>query len=380
MPNDRSTPDDEQRRAEEELDEAEEIERTETVSARATVHSEIVDTEILERTPVDTEIVSQEIVGISIVDGEGGGVDPSELRTDASTAEAPLGLESTTGAGIDRGTHIAFEIDEASVVTEEVVERMLVESEVVTEDIEEETVVESGEVDIADLDEEVDDFIRAESVLEMLDDELIAAEFLKDDVIETEFTERKTIERDVARRKIVTAEVTEISEIDEEEIDVEVIESEIVEGEDLGGRSGAMTGSTSGTAAGTGAESSEGESPTAGDESTMGEPASTTGEPGSATPSTGVEGGPVAGESTTTLSDGDIGKEVVDTSGEKVGMIVDVRDGTGYVDPHPSITDKIKATLGMSSDHEGDDDTFALDSGRIEEVTGDKVTVFHSER
>lgn len=72
----------------------------------------------------------------------------------------------------------------------------------------------------------------------------------------------------------------------------------------------------------------------------------------------------------TTLAAEDEGKTVVNDDGTEVGRLVEVREGRGYVDPNPSITDTIKAKLGW-----GDvtDEAHPLDEGSIDRVTDDAV-------
>ena len=71
-----------------------------------------------------------------------------------------------------------------------------------------------------------------------------------------------------------------------------------------------------------------------------------------------------------TFTEEDEGKRVVDSRGEKVGMVKSVRGGQAYVDPDPGITDSIKSKLGWES---VDADDYALDETQVEEITGDEV-------
>ena len=75
--------------------------------------------------------------------------------------------------------------------------------------------------------------------------------------------------------------------------------------------------------------------------------------------------------SRTTISNEDEGKPVVNSAGDEIGMIEEVRSGTAYVNPDPGITDKISSKLGW-----GDADTdenYELQSARIGMVTDDEV-------
>lgn len=66
----------------------------------------------------------------------------------------------------------------------------------------------------------------------------------------------------------------------------------------------------------------------------------------------------------------DEGKTVVNPVGETVGIIASVDDGTAYVDPHPSITDRIEAALGWTDPNV---DTYPLDDEHVAAVTDDEV-------
>ncbi|WP_313695572.1 PRC-barrel domain containing protein [Halorarum halobium] len=71
-----------------------------------------------------------------------------------------------------------------------------------------------------------------------------------------------------------------------------------------------------------------------------------------------------------TLSDDDQGKRVVNANGDRIGMISDVRGGTGYVDPDPGMAERIMSKLGWS---DRDDDDYPLDESKIDAITGDEV-------
>lgn len=71
-----------------------------------------------------------------------------------------------------------------------------------------------------------------------------------------------------------------------------------------------------------------------------------------------------------TLTEDDEGKSVVSTDGDEVGRVMKVEHGTAHVEPDPGLTDTIKSKLGWG---DGDEDTYSLDSERIETVTDDEV-------
>ena len=70
------------------------------------------------------------------------------------------------------------------------------------------------------------------------------------------------------------------------------------------------------------------------------------------------------------LTEADEGKRLVTESGDEVGMITEVRGGTGYVDPDPGVFDSIKSKLGWA---DVDEDTYPLSGDDVAEVTDDRV-------
>ncbi len=76
----------------------------------------------------------------------------------------------------------------------------------------------------------------------------------------------------------------------------------------------------------------------------------------------------------TSVTDDDEGKRVVNTNGEKIGMVTEVRDGKAYVDPDPGITDTIRSKLGWG-DADGDD--YLLETSRIDTITDDEIRLKH---
>lgn len=69
------------------------------------------------------------------------------------------------------------------------------------------------------------------------------------------------------------------------------------------------------------------------------------------------------------------GTRVVDATGTTVGIVADVRHGTAYVDPDPSLTDTLMAKLGWGT---GDEDTYPLNAANVEAVTDDEIVLTHS--
>jgi len=72
----------------------------------------------------------------------------------------------------------------------------------------------------------------------------------------------------------------------------------------------------------------------------------------------------------TTLSDDAVGKDVIDASGEQIGVVSAVEYGTAHVDPDPGLTDKFKAKLGWD-DSSGED--YPIQEEAVETVTDDEI-------
>ncbi|GAB7009469.1 PRC-barrel domain containing protein [Halorubrum trueperi] len=72
----------------------------------------------------------------------------------------------------------------------------------------------------------------------------------------------------------------------------------------------------------------------------------------------------------TKISDDDKGKRVVNSSGQKIGMITEVKNGNAYVDADPGIADSIRSKLGWG---DADADDYRLESRRIADINDDEV-------
>lgn len=77
-------------------------------------------------------------------------------------------------------------------------------------------------------------------------------------------------------------------------------------------------------------------------------------------------------EQNRTFGDSDEGKRVVNSSGETVGRIVDVRGGVAYIDPDPDIMDTVEAKLGWG-DATDDPNSYPLRMSDVLEITDDEV-------
>ncbi|NHN57725.1 MULTISPECIES: PRC-barrel domain containing protein [Halorussus] len=72
------------------------------------------------------------------------------------------------------------------------------------------------------------------------------------------------------------------------------------------------------------------------------------------------------------FTEADEGASVFDADREKIGVVTEVREGTAYVEPDPSLAEELKAKLDWGS-HEADEDAYALKSGWIDEIEDGEV-------
>lgn len=71
----------------------------------------------------------------------------------------------------------------------------------------------------------------------------------------------------------------------------------------------------------------------------------------------------------TTVTENDEGKRVV-RGDDAVGRVVNVEQGTAYVDPDPDLTDTIKSKLGWGGEKE---DAYPLQEDMIDTITDDEI-------
>lgn len=76
----------------------------------------------------------------------------------------------------------------------------------------------------------------------------------------------------------------------------------------------------------------------------------------------------------TKLTDTDEGKDVVSSTGEKIGIVKDVDNGAAHIDPNPGIADELKAKLGWG---DSDEDTYRLRESDVGTVTDDEIRLSH---
>ncbi len=71
-----------------------------------------------------------------------------------------------------------------------------------------------------------------------------------------------------------------------------------------------------------------------------------------------------------TFTDDDVGKTVVNASGDEIGIVSAVEHGSARVEPDPGITDTIRAKLGWE---DTDEETYPLQDHAVSRVTDDEV-------
>lgn len=308
----------------------------------ATVQSEIVDREVVESDIVAVELLTTDVEQCSVARAE----PPDESTTDLSWFQP--------GTRLTDPYDVEVHVDEGWEVTRDVVERLTVESRIVDTDVEETETVESDTlretVDIEGVTETIleGELVESpETARAAVDRGHVESEFREDDVIETHLLRQQTIEEEMTVSKEITGEVSDAETVSADALSHTVVDSEIV-GEDEYGVDLAST-----------VAASETTDQTAMPDETA--PADETAEP-------------MAGDSGARVmpSEEEKGKTVVNPNGDEVGMVVDVQNDQLYVDPHPSITDRIRTVLGWS-DH--DEDSYLLGSDHIDHIDDDQVVL-----
>ncbi|WP_436912291.1 hypothetical protein [Halosimplex marinum] len=316
-----------------------------TVVEEVTVESEVVDRELVESDTVDAELVSREVEDCEV--------------TSVDTTDAGIEALDTFGTGTrsEVACDVAVTIDEAWTVTKENVERITIESRVVQADVEETETVESDTVrETVDV-EGVERTVLEGELVDSPETAQVAVEegnvesrFREDDAIETHLFRSQVVEEDVSVRREVTGEITDAETLSSETISHKAVESEIVDSDEYDAElvvedRGAATGSAAGVED---TETLEADEPATDEPATADEPARI--EP----------------------TDDDVGKTVVNASGDEVGMVASVENDRMYVDPHPSITDRIRTALGWGND---DEDTYPVDEDHVARIEDDEVVL-----
>lgn len=319
----------------------------------ATIESELVDTELVEERLIDTELIERECTGCNIVadrEGEDDALFDEERYFDAVQSGERSDHEGMgvfgTGGGKDLPYYAELEVRETWSATRELLERFTVESEIVHTDIAESDSIEDVDIDVEGVQR---DILRSDLFDEDADEEIVTqydieSEFGEGDAIHTFFNRRRTVEDEVVDEKRLRADVTGGEILGMERMETIDIDSEFTDDEGLAPLETRD------------AEESAAE-PALDDEST-------------------ASGGSTAGTGsmadTPTLTEDDVGKEVVDATGEKVGMVATVDEGENvmYVDADPSITERIKAALDWGEIGKED---YPVDADHVSRIDDNEV-------
>jgi len=303
----------------------------ESLLAGETVTSEITETTVVERTiveqaEIESEVVDREVIDSQIVNGvlQNRVIEDCHVTDMADTEQTDYG-QFETGARTTDELDVRVEVTEDWVLTREEIEEIVIESEVVDTDETETDTVESDRIEESIEIEGVQQTILEGDLLEsgaeptaVMESDAIESEFREGSVVDTRLTERRTVEEQMTLDREFTGHLTE-----GETVGVETVSTTMVDQGFGGQRTGETTGDVAETASGATPV------PTADDE----------------------------------------GKDVVDAHGEKVGEVMSVEETVTYVDPDPSLADKIMRTLNWGSD----DDAYPVDSDHINRITDDTV-------
>lgn len=326
------------------------------VTEELTVESELVDRETVDQRVVDSELLSRETTGCRLV-GDEAATDREAFDSDryleavgGTTSSAPGG-DATTFEGRALPYDAELDVEERWKVTRQLTERFVVESEIIGAEITEADTLEDYDLDVQGLHRTI-----AESGI--IEEDLSTEEFLTEHELESELTEEDRVTTSFTRERTVEDEVLERMEVRGDLTGGEVHDMELVRSEDTvaGGRGESGTTETPG---------STGVTDTAGTDDGTG----TTGAVGTGTGST------VGGA---TLTEDEVGKSVVDPTGDDIGTVTAVDESANamYVDANPGLTERIKSALGWGG---ADEDDHRLDATHVDHVGDDEIRLDHHE-
>jgi len=308
-----------------------------TVVEAVTLESEVTDRELIASDTVDAELRTRDVEGCEVTS-----VDTTDEGIEAIDAVDTFERGTRSAVACD----VAVTLDESWTVAKENVERITVESRIVQADAGEAGTVESDTVretvDIEGVERTVleGELVDSPATAQVAVEEgTVESRFREDDAIETHLLRTQVVEEEVSVRREVTGEVADAETLASTTLSYVAVESEIVDADDYdgvflaGGRAAAADRDAS----------IEDEEPLEADESVRVEP-----------------------------TEDDVGKAVVNAGGDEVGMVSAVEDDRLYVDPHPSITDRIRTALGWGSD---EDDTYPVDEDHVARIEDDGVVL-----
>ncbi|QLD88550.1 hypothetical protein HWV07_05685 [Natronomonas salina] len=346
------------------------------VTEELTVESELIDRQTEDQRVVDSELLSRETTGCRLVDEGTAGSDEFSGSSEASgsdeafdtdryldavggtTASAP-GDDATTFEGRALPYDAELDVEERWKVTRELTERFVVESEIIGAEVTEADTLEDYDLDVQGLHRTIAEsgIIEADlSTEEFLTEHDLESELTEDDRVTTSFTRERTVEDEVLDRMEVRGDLT-----GGEVRDMELVRSDDTVAGDHGRGAGttgmADAGGSTGTTDVTGTDDA-------------------TGTTGAAGTGTGAGAGSTVGGAT--LTDDEVGKTVVDPTGDEIGTVTGVDEDANamYVDANPGLTERIKSALGWGG---ADDDDHRLDAAHVDRVDDDEIRLDHRE-
>lgn len=297
------------------------IERT--VVEEAEIESRVVDREEIESSYESADLISREVADCDVTDH---GADRTES---VSYDEFEPGAQLTDEFDVD------VTVNESWDLTKNVLEQLTIESQIVDTEATETDTIEADEIqstiDIEGVQQTIleSDLIDTDAAAShVIESGTIHTEFGEGDVFETQLREHKTVDEELGITKRFSGTITEGETLTAETVSRETIQSDIVDEEGEPVEMGAAGVAETDEIGATG--ETERLVPTADDE----------------------------------------GKTVVDSTGKEVGMVVEVENETMFVDPHPSLTDKIKTALDWG---EPDEDAYPVTASQISAITDDSV-------
>lgn len=335
-----------------------------TIVEEATIESEVVDRAIVESNVVDAELLSRDVDHCDVTD-----VMADDEIMDFDQLETGHQVEDTVAVEVG--------VDEGWTVTKEVLEQLTIESRIVDTEATETDTVESDtleeNIDVEGVQQTIleGDMLESEaSANEVIQSGSIESQFREGDVVETMLLERKTVEDEVSLRKEFSGELGDGTTVASETITSETVEAEIAADEDLEAVTIAEETTGEPMAGEEETTMSEEETMMSEEETTMSEGETSMTEEETTTVEADAEGGMEEPATAPTPTQAEQGKTVVDATGDEVGMVAEVEGDTVYVDPHPSLTDRIRRVLEWGG---RDEDTYPLEADHISRITDDEV-------
>ncbi|WP_225335229.1 hypothetical protein [Halomicrobium urmianum] len=296
-------------------------------------------------------------------------MDDEAMATDETTDDDVVETDETTTTGttatdleesrVEREFPYDVELDvqESWAVQREITERYTVESRIADTHVSEADTIEDHDIDIEGLQRSIVEQGLIGQAEERDPDEILSqcqirSEYREGDTVHTQFERTRLVEDEVADEMRVYADATAA---DLQAMDVAFEEERVTDTtEDTAMTTETETETESVDEVGSDPDDVEMDDTADSDVESMG------------TESTGRTAGAM------TLSEGDVGKEVVDATGATVGEVTRVTaDGNEmFVDAHHGIGDRIKSALNWGSQ---DDEDYAIYASQVEDVDDDRI-------